>query len=230
MHNPIRVSILDDHQSIVDGYCYRLSGIPDIEVAGTLAFGSELEPYLEKNTSDVLILDVNVPTSVENSNPYPILHLVPKLLQRYPDLAVLVISMHNQRTLIQAMMDAGASGYIVKDDRESIWQLGSIVRSVANGGVYFSQQAHQQLMRRHSPTSEPLELLTPRQLEALSLCAAYPGSTTAELAAKMGVENSTVRNLLSSAYVRLNVNNRAAAIAKARQLGLVTPNSASLVE
>jgi len=221
--SPTRVLILDDHQSIVDGYCYRLEKYPDIKIAGTLMVGSELEPFLEENPVDVLILDVNVPDSRTNSNPYPILHVIPRLLQVYPDLAILVISMHTQRTLIQAVMDAGASGFIVKDDRESILQLGAILFLVANGGVYFSQQAHQQLLRRQSSSTNPGDLLTPRQLEALSLAAAYPGSTTAALAGLLGVENSTVRNLLSNAYVRLNVSNRAEAIARARQIGLITP-------
>jgi ATP/maltotriose-dependent transcriptional regulator MalT len=61
-------------------------------------------------------------------------------------------------------------------------------------------------------------------LEALSLSAAYPNSTSAELAEKMSISESTYRNLLSTAYVRLEVNGRMAAIAKARQLGLITPD------
>ena len=223
MAEPIRVVILDDHQSIVDGYCYRLSNVPEIRIAGTLAYGASVEPFLADNPADVLLLDVNVPTAADNPNPYPILHLIRRLLELYPDLAILVISMHNQRTLIQAVLEAGASGYIVKDDRDSIRQLASVIISIANGGVFFSQQAHQQLVRRQIDPGEANQLLTPRQLEVLSLCSAYPGSTTAELARQLGVENSTVRNLLSSAYVRLNVNNRAAALAKARQAGLILP-------
>lgn len=219
----IRVAILDDHQSIVDGYCYRLSAHPEIKIVGTLVFGSDMEPFLAHNPAEVLILDVNVPTSADNPNPYPILHLMRRLLDLYPELAILVISMHNQRTLIQAVMDAGASGYIVKDDREAIRNLGSVVTDIARGGVFFSGQAQQVMARQQQGDDDPSELLTPRQLEVLSLCASYPGSTTAELARVMMVENSTVRNLLSSAYVRLNVNNRTAALAKIRQAGLIPP-------
>lgn len=221
--NKIRVAILDDHQSIVDGYSYRLAGNPQVEISGTLSFGCELEAFLEHTPVDVLILDVNVPTARDNPNPYPILHLIPRLLTRLPEMAILVISMHNQRTLIQAMVEAGISGYIVKDDRESIQQLGAIIQSVAGGGVFFSQQAHQQLRGKYPGNADPASSLTPRQLEALSLCAAYPGCTTVELANILGVENSTVRNLLSGAYLRLNVSNRAAAIAKARHAGLIAP-------
>lgn len=219
----IRVTILDDHQSIVDGYIYRLSNYPQIEVVATIAFGEELEPTLAEHPTDVLLLDVSVPTSADNQNPYPILYVIPKLLQYYPELYVLVISMHAERGLIRGVMEAGASGYILKDDQSTARDLGSVVLSVAGGGIYFSQKAHQLYAKHQSKEND--ELLTSRQLEALSLCAAYPNDTTADLAQKMSVGNSTVRNLLSGAYVRLGVHTRAAAIARARHLGLITPDA-----
>jgi two-component system nitrate/nitrite response regulator NarL len=219
----IRVTILDDHQGIIDGYLYRLSSASGFEVAATISYGEELEPSLATYPSDVLLLDISVPTSAKNPNPYPILYEIPNLLQKYPNLNILVISMHADRGLIRAVMEAGASGYILKDDRASIQKLGNIVRSIANGGIYFSQKAHQlMLTQKTTPSSERLSA---RQMEALSLCAAYPDATTAQLAEKMSVSNSTVRNLLSGAYVRLGVHNRTAAIEQARQLGLITPHS-----
>jgi len=95
------------------------------------------------------------------------------------------------------------------------------VVSIASGGIHFSQRAHQFFMSQGTQKND--QLLTTRQVEALSLYAAYPNSSTGELAQKMGVSNSTVRNLLSGAYVRLGVHNRTAAIAKARTLGMITP-------
>ena len=217
----IRVAILDDHQGIIDGYQYRLSGATDIEVVATALYGEELEPILSRKPVDVLLLDVHVPTSASNPNPYPILFQIPKLLQIYPDISVLVISMHAQRTLISAIMESGASGYILKDDQASIRELASIVRMVANGGVHLSPLAYQQLLKRH--TGELGQPLTPRQLEALSLCAAHPGASTAELAKKMNIAHSTMRNLLSGGYLKLKVRTRAEAVARARQMGLITP-------
>jgi NarL family two-component system response regulator LiaR len=136
--------------------------------------------------------------------------------------------MHAERGLIRAVMEAGASGYVLKDDRASIQDLGNILQSVANGGIYFSQKAYQLMISQKTiPNSERL---SPRQLEALSLCAAYPDWTSADLAEKMAVSHSTVRNLLSSAYLRLGVHNRTAAIARARQLGLITPEPPVIME
>lgn len=219
MSPKIHIAILDDHQSIIDGYLFRLSQTPEVEVVATSFFASDLERMLQEHPVDVLILDIQVPTSPENLNPYPILHVIPRLLQNYPRLNVLVISVHNQAAMIRNVMEAGASGYILKDDYTSIQQLGSIVRSIASGGIYLSQEAYTQLAKKMPESNS----LTPRQLEILSLCASFPDATTAELANRLGIANSTLRNLLSEAYIRLNVRNRAAAIAKARQLGIITP-------
>jgi len=223
MENKISVTILDDHQSIVDGYLFRLSKFPQIEIINTLEYGEDLEGALRKQVPDVLILDVNVNVSAENSNNYPIFHVIPDLLQRYPDLAILVISMHNDRSIIRAVMEGGASGYILKDDQRTIQELGSVILSIMSGGIFLSEKVRNLYVKNRSAASE--EPLTGRQMEALSLCAAYPDHTTERLAQIMNVANSTVRNLLSGAYLRLGVNSRAAAIAKARQLGLIPPDS-----
>ena len=214
----VRVAILDDHISIIDGYNYRLSKTPEIEVVATGLFGEELEPLLAEHPTDVLLLDVNIPTSPENHNPFPILHLIPHLLESYPNLNILIISMLNQHTLIEAMAEAGVSGYILKDDQASIEQLGKIVLLVASGGLHFSPGTI------HEPSeASGYPALTARQLEALSLCAAYPDGATTLLARKLGISGSTLRNLLSGAYLRLGVRTRAAAITKAQQIGLIPP-------
>jgi len=222
MTNKIRVAIMDDHQSIVDGYLYRLSQVPEIEVTATLSYGDELEPALKKQPAEVLILDVEVPISRNNPSPYPILHTIPSLLHMYPDLEILVISMHDERGLIRAIVEAGASGYILKSDSQRIQELGKWVLTVANGDVCFSDKALKAFLAKRE------EPFTARQLEALSLCAAYPNSKTAELARKMEIANSTLRNLLSTVYLKLGVQTRAAAIARGRELGIITPDSAQL--
>ena len=216
----VKVSILDDHQTILDGYQFRLANSQRVEIASTLQFGSEINAALEKYSIDVLILDVNVPTSQENPNPYPILHVIPSLLQKYPNLAILVISMHNDRSLIRAVMEAGASGYILKDDQSMLVDLENVIVSIAAGGISLSREISNILLPANTNEDVPL---SQRQLEVLSLSLAFPDDTTADLAKKMSVANSTVRNLLSGAYIKLGVRTRAAAIAKARKLGVITP-------
>jgi len=216
------VAILENHQGIIDGYQFRLGSSPDIEIVSSATYGEALEPMLAQTPVDVLILDVHVPTSHTNLNPYPILHLIPRLLEAYPNLVILVISMHNQRKLIEAVMAAGASGYVLKDDQATIRDLPSVIRSIAGGGIHLSYSAYQQLTRGQNNLED--QALTPRQLEVLSLCAAYPDASTAELGSKLFIANSTFRNLLSEVYLKLNVRTRSAAIAKAHQVGLLPPD------
>jgi len=217
----VRVAILDDHQSIIDGYIYRLGSTPEIEVVGTATYGEELESVLSKHPADVLLLDLSVRTSPENPNPFPILYLVPKLLQKYPSLNVLIISMFAEPGLMRSIIEAGASGYILKDDQPAFRELGNVVLSVAHGGIYFSKKAHSLYMQADALSG--LDLLTPRQMEVISLCAAYPDASTFDLAQMLSISNSTVRNLLSSLYLRLGVHSRTAAVEKAREMGLITP-------
>jgi len=221
----VRVAILDDHQSIIDGFIYRLSSTPEIEVVVTATFGDELESKLTQHPADVLLLDLSVRTAPDNPNPFPILYVIPKLLQKYSNLSVLVISMFSEPGLMRALIEAGASGYILKDDQAAFRELGNVVLSVAHGGVYFSKKAHSLYMQAEAMNGT--DLLTPRQMEVISLCAAYPDASTSDLAQMMTISNSTVRNLLSSVYLRLGVHSRTAAVEKAREMGLVTPRPPS---
>lgn len=221
MDKKVRVAILDDHISTVEGHVVLLKQDPHIEVVAKMRYGIELEPTLQNNNIDVLLLDINVFESETNKHPYPILNVIPKFLEKYPNLNILVISMHFDRGIIRMVMEAGANGYILKDDQETLLGLGSVVKSIAtSGGIYFSPAAYELYSKSVNAESE---LLSARQAEALSLCAAFPNEKSHIIAEKMGIKHSSVRTLLSSAYVKLNVRNRAAAIIKARELGLVTP-------
>ena len=222
----VRVAILDDHQSIIDGYIYRFSSTQEIEVVATATYGDELEPLVAKYALDVLLLDLSVRTSLENPNPFPILHLIPKLLQKQANMSILVISMFAEPGLMRSLIEAGASGYVLKDDQAAFRELGNIVLSVAHGGIFFSKKAHNLYLQ--AERLENGDRLTPRQLEVISLCAAYPDASTADLGQMMSISNSTVRNLLSSLYLRLGVHSRTAAVEKAREMGLVTPRPPTL--
>ncbi len=220
MAQKIRVTILDDHQTILDGYRFRLDNSPQVEVVMTLRYGEDLQAALEEYPTDVLILDVGVPTSKDNPNPYPILHIIPALLQKYSDLAILVISMHTERSLIRAVLEVGASGYILKDDQATLYDLERVIVSIHGGGIHLSRQANDAFLRSRAVENDMP--LAKRELEVLSLCLSYPDCTTAELAKKMSISNSTVRNILSGAYLKLGVRTRVAAIEKARRLGLIS--------
>jgi len=219
----VKVAIFEDHLSIVDGYLYRFSMEPKIQVVATIFFGEELEPTLAQHQVDVLLLAIQVPVSKFNPNPYPVLHSVSSIIQNHPNINILAISMYTEAVLIRALVDAGISGYIYKNDYASIKQLSRIIFRIANGETYFSAAAYQHIHPKESGKTHPI--LSHRQIEVMSLCASYPDESTVELAARLGVAGSTVRNLLSNAYVRLGIHTRAAAIAKVIKMGLLSDSS-----
>jgi DNA-binding NarL/FixJ family response regulator len=216
---PIRIAIFEDHQGIIDGYLYRLNPHPEMQIVGIALYGEDLEPMLASQAVDVLLLDIHIPTSSNNRAPYQVLQAIPRLLEQYPNLHILVISVSTQILLIQALVDAGVRGYIFKDDQASIQKLATIVEIITNGGMYFSPGMYQYL---HQPSEAKATALTPRQTEILSLCIVSPDITTAQIAARLKIAHSTVRNLLTKAYSRLGVRTRAAALARIEQLGLIS--------
>jgi two-component system, NarL family, nitrate/nitrite response regulator NarL len=217
MPNVINVAILEDHQSTIDGYQLRLSEHPGTQVVANCLFSEGLDDMLENNPVDVLILDINVPISKENRNIQPIHQLIIDLKNKFPELTILVISMHAQRTMIKTILEAGTSGYILKDDYDSIRNLGKIVETLVDGGTYMSKRVRDIFFNGHLDDLN----LTQRELEVLSMCAAYPDDSTSDLADRMEIANSTVRNFLHKIYIKLQVHGRAAAILKAQEIGLL---------
>lgn len=218
MLSPVKVAILEDHQSIIDGYHMRLDEASGIKVVGIAANGEELSSLLKEwQDVDVLIMDVTVPSSPSDESPIPILHYVPRILADKPNINILIVSMHTQPTLVKALSDAGVSGYIFKHDSDSIRRLPAIIKSISIGGRYFTENPEDET----NPESSSKQILTGRQLEILTYCASYPDLSTDQIALQIGIASSTIRNLLSETYERLNVHTKAAAITKARSLGLI---------
>lgn len=219
MSTQIRVAVLDDHQTTIDGYRFRFADSTSLEIVATITYGSALESTLDEQEVDVLILDINVPISQNDPNPYPIFKQINSLKEKHSDLIIIVISMHAERMLIKALMECGINGYILKDDHKTIRNLENIISSVTHGDIFLSSKVKGILFNK---TSNEYSLTT-RQLQILSLYAANPELTSAAVARELNISSSTVRNLLSSAYTRLKVPNLSAAVTKARQIGIITP-------
>ena len=220
MNQKLNVAILEKHQLTIDGYYYRLGMMDDINIIGTYLFAEDLANDFSHLPVDFLITGVDVSISRENANPFPILFYLNQFTQQKPDLKILVISYINRLGIIDSLLEFGVNGIVSKEDQKSTERLGNIVEIISNGGVFFSSEIHQDIISR-----EHKSILTKRQLEALSLCGAYPDEDTDNLSKKMNISSSTFRNLLSLTYTRLNVRTRAAAITKARQLGLIQIDS-----
>ncbi len=220
MPDKIKVAILEDHQATIDGYLYRLSENANIEVVTSQLFSQNLLNILDNESIDVLILDINVPISPDNRNIQPIHQLISQIKERFQNLKILVITMYNQRAMIKTIMDSGISGYILKDDYDSIRKLADIIGIIANGGMFLSDRVRDKFLNGKKNDMN----LTPRELDVLSMCSSYPGENTSEIASRMNLANSTIRNFLHKIYIKLQVHGRTAAILKARQIGLLPSN------
>jgi len=91
------------------------------------------------------------------------------------------------------------------------------VETLVDGGTYMSKRVRDIFFNGHLDDLN----LTQRELEVLSMCAAYPDDSTSDLADRMEIANSTVRNFLHKIYIKLQVHGRAAAILKAQEIGLL---------
>lgn len=216
LNQNIRVSILDDHMGIINGYRYQLDPIDDIDIVAVATNADELMLMLNQFPADILILDIYVPNNETDDDPYPIFHDIPQIQQLFPDLSILIVSAFSEYSLIKAITETGINGYILKDDLNSIQNVDSIIRDIFSGKTVYSAKVQEKLVNTHPQ-------LTPRQREILSVLAADPNRTLTDVAIKLGLASSTVRNTLHDTYQRLEVSNRLAAVNKAREMGIITP-------
>ena len=217
MSEQIQIGILEDHVATATGLKATLNENPRLYVAWTAQYFQDLEKNLQEHTTNLLLLDVGLPNSPEETDPYPIFHVIPNLLEKYPEIKILVISMHSRPALFKAIKNAGASGYILKHDVDSFNRLDEILLDIyENDSIYYSPEVMAVLSNQNEIPS-----LTKRQTEILSLITSKPGISNVELADVLFVAPSTVRNHLSDIYLKLGVNSRTSAILKAQQLGLL---------
>ena len=214
----IKVAILEDHQSVVDGYMFRLRDAKDMGIVGVAANGEALNILLQEQPDiRLLIMDVQVPVSADDPSFIPILYLAPKILEERPNIRILIISMFMSPSLVKELVEAGVSGYILKEDGVSIRSLPAIIRRIVHGETHFSEVIKEKLDgEMHNVLG-----ITHRQLEILSLCAAYPDLSSDQLAERLGIVSSSLRTTLSDTYSRLKVHTKAAAISRAKDLGLI---------
>jgi len=219
----LRVALLDSVQGILDGYHFRFDQLSHLHIVVEARYAADFEAGLEASPADVALMELTAPVSTANPSSYPVLHTLPRLLERYPGLAILIFSSRADPNQIQAVMAAGARGYIVKHDGQIYPVLAQVMATVHQGGTYYSPTA-QTALRQVDTQPGARGLLTKRQLQALSLCAAYPHYSLRDVAQVMGVSPSTARNQLSKAYERLEVTTRQEAVLRAEQFGLLPTN------
>lgn len=207
----IRVLVADDHPLFREGVVRAIRERPDLELMGECGDGRDALADVEQLQPDVLLLDMRLPSLTGTQ-------VITALADIGSATKVLVLSAFNDSALVYDAIAAGAHGYVIKDaDRQTICNA---ITAVARGKTVFSTDLHGGLaeqIRAHRQDQRPR--LSAREREILSLTA--EGRSSPEIARMLFLSTSTVKTHLQNIYDKLDVSDRAAAVAKALREGVL---------
>ncbi|GAA1778427.1 response regulator transcription factor [Actinomadura chokoriensis] len=210
-----RVLLADDHPVYRDGLRLMLDSTGEVEVVGTAPDGAAAVETAARLRPDVVVMDLQMPRlgGVEATR---------RILAARPETGVLVLTMHEDDESVFAAMLAGARGYLLKGaDQNEILRA---VSAVAAGEVIFGPalagrvSAYFARIAVARPADAPFPQLTARERDVLELIAL--GLSNPAIAERLGLSPKTVRNNVSNIFAKLQVANRAEAMAEARDAGL----------
>jgi len=214
----LRVIVADDHPMYRYGLTAVLSQADGIEVIAAVGDGDELLRAVDQHQPDVVITDLSMP-AVDG------VAATARLLATQPELAILVLTMHEDDEHVFAALQAGARGYLVKGAEGA--EIVRAVESVASGEAVYGGPVARRITAFFAgdqggpPSARAFPDLTPREREVLELLAA--GCRNHEIARRLGMSEKTVRNHVSQVLLKLQVPDRTAAALKAREVGLGQP-------
>jgi DNA-binding NarL/FixJ family response regulator len=211
-----RVLVADDQPLVRSGFRMILDERPDIELVGEAEDGAEAMELARKLKPDVILLDVRMPRldGVEATR---------RLVADGTSARILILTTFDLDEYVYAALQAGASGFLLKDVRPE--ELVDAIRVVAAGNTLFGPAATRRLVERFAqpePTPAPaLAELTEREREILGLLAR--GFSNAELADRLYVSEATVKTHVSAVLRKLGVRDRLQAVIAAYEGGLIRP-------
>ena len=193
----IRIVIVDDHQLVRVGLRQVLSTAAEITIVAEGKSGADALRLVAEFQPDVLVLDVNLPdvSGVEVTR---------RVREQGAATAILILSIHEDRETVLGLVEAGATGYVLKDDATET--LAGAVRAVACGESWLSPKIAGYLVRHARGETEPLSPLTQREVEVLRLVA--QGLDNEAIAQNLSVTRQTVQNHVSTIYSKLGVTSR----------------------
>ncbi|WP_329575873.1 response regulator transcription factor [Kitasatospora sp. NBC_01250] len=205
----IRLLIVDDHPVVRDGLRGMFSADPRFEVLGEAADGAEAVAAGERLRPDVILMDLRMPRTDGVA-------AIKELAERGVPARVLVLTTYDTDSDVVPAIEAGATGYLLKDaPREELFRA---VEAASQGRAVLSPTVATRLMGQlRRPASAPL---SQRELEVLGLVAR--GSTNREAAQKLFISEATVKTHLLHVYAKLGVSDRAAAVAAGFSRGYLT--------
>lgn len=211
----IKVLLVEDHKILREGLRAALSGNKEIKVIGECEDGNQVLEFLEKNDIDVILMDIKMPIM----NGIDTTQLV---IEKYPTVKIIALSMYNEEAYIMKIFKAGASGYVLKNT--SISEMIDGIKKVYAGEIFYSLEVANIMVSKYmnktikaktKNTSITIDDLTKREKEIIKLISNE--YTNQEIADKLFISARTVdthrRNLLQ----KLGVKNTAGLVKFAMQ-------------
>jgi DNA-binding NarL/FixJ family response regulator len=205
----IRILIADDHPVVRNGLRGAVAGEPDIEVCAEASNGREAVRLAVSERADVVLMDLRMPEMDG-------VQAIASLRVTAPAIRVLVLTTFDGETDVLAAIEAGATGYLLKDvETEGLLRA---IRASHRGEPVLSPTAASQLMGRvRKPATQAL---SNRELEVLELVA--DGASNREAAKRLFISEASIKTHLLHIYGKLGVRDRAAAVGEAYRRGLLT--------
>ncbi len=213
---PIRVLLVDDHTILREGVRALLADEPQIVVVGEAGDGRAALDKVEAVHPDVVLMDMVMPTM--NG-----LDATRELKARHPGIKVLILSMYDDEEYVQQVIQAGASGYVLKGVAGS--ELVQAIREVAAGASFLHPAVAAKLIQDYvrrvqaGDDSERRELLSPREREVLKLIA--EGNSNPQIAGILCLSPKTVENHRTNIMRKLDVHDVTGLVKYALKSGLI---------
>jgi DNA-binding NarL/FixJ family response regulator len=209
----MRLLIADDHGIVRSGLRLLLEREPDLEVVAEASDGAEARDLAIRERPDLAILDVKMPKLTG-------LQATREIRKQAPDVAVLILSMHDDERYLFEALKAGASGYVLK--RQADEDLLDAVRSVQRGEPFLTPDAQRALIKDVLERGlEDTDELTPREQEVVKLVA--EAHTNREIAEILHLAEKTVESHRANAMRKLGMRDRVELVRYAVRRGLIEP-------
>ncbi|WP_016997766.1 response regulator transcription factor [Kocuria atrinae] len=202
-----RVLLVDDHPVVRAGLRAVLEGLPGITVVAEARDALSAQQRSRHDDIDVVVMDIQMgpgPTGIDAT----------RAIRAAGGPPVLILTTYDTQSDILSALEAGATGYLLKDAPEDTLRQ-AVLDAAANRPVLSPQVTAQLVMR----TTKPASALSPREIEILELAAT--GASNRSMAKQLFISEATVKTHLVHVYNKLNVDNRTAAIDRARQQRII---------
>ena len=214
MNQVIRVMIVDDHPMVRKGLSMFVAGSEGMQLVGEASNAADAVQMYDEHLPDVTLMDMVMP---EGNGA----EAIARIRRKHPDAAIVALTSYGDEELIEAAIKAGARGFMYKN--VSVEELADVIRQVARGRTILDTKASDiwqkmvnEQMRQPSPVKVPL---SERETGVLQLL--VEGLTNKQIAARLNIQPSTVKQYASNILSKLNVQSRTEAVAMALKLGLV---------